>query len=104
VGDNENLLREIAAVFLEDRPRMLGEVRAAIEQGDALRLKRALHSLQGTLSNFGAAPAVAATRRLETLAEVNEPSGMEEAYQTLEQEIQQLEQALAALALPLAST
>ena len=100
VGNSEKLLREIAGLFLEDCPRMLGGVRAAIDRGDAPRLGRAVHTLKGCLCNFGAAAAVAAARRLEALREANELSGAEEAYQALEQEIRRLEQALAGLKLP----
>ena len=59
-----------------------------------------MHTLRGTVANFGATAAVAAARRLEALGEANELGGAEEAYEALEQEIRRLEQALAGLGLP----
>jgi PAS domain S-box-containing protein len=100
VGNSEKLLREIAGLFLEDCPRMLGAARAAIDRGDAPRLRRAVHALKGCICSFGAAAAVAAAQQLEALGEANDLSGAEEAYEALEQEIRRLEQALAGLKLP----
>jgi HPt (histidine-containing phosphotransfer) domain-containing protein len=100
VGNSEKLLREIAGLFLEDCPRLLGGARAAIDRGDAARLRRAVHTLKGCLGTFAAAAAVAAAGRLEALGEANELSRAEEAYQALEQEIRRLQQALAGLKLP----
>jgi signal transduction histidine kinase/DNA-binding response OmpR family regulator/HPt (histidine-containing phosphotransfer) domain-containing protein len=100
VGGNAPLLREIAGLFREDSPRLLAEVRAAIDRRDALRLRHAVHSLRGSVANFAAAPAVEAARRLEAMGEANDLGGADEAYQALEREVRRLEQALAGLALP----
>jgi CheY-like chemotaxis protein/HPt (histidine-containing phosphotransfer) domain-containing protein len=103
VGQSEALLREIAAVFLQHSPRLLGEVRAALDQGDVARLKRAVHSLRGSAAHFAAAEAVAAARGLEAMAEANDLGGAAEAYQALEREVRRLEQALTGVASPPAS-
>jgi CheY-like chemotaxis protein/HPt (histidine-containing phosphotransfer) domain-containing protein len=100
VGGSEKLLREIAELFLDDCPRLLGEVQTALAEGDAARLRRAAHSLRGVAAHFGAAAAAAAARRLEALGETDEPGVREEACRALEHEIQRLKPALAALALP----
>lgn len=47
VGGDEELLKEIALIFLEDYPNSLREIRAAIASGDASQLERAAHSLEG---------------------------------------------------------
>jgi CheY-like chemotaxis protein/HPt (histidine-containing phosphotransfer) domain-containing protein len=100
VGGSDRLLRELAGLFLDECPRMLGEVRAALDQGDAVRLRRAAHSLRGAVTHFGAAAAEAAAGRLEALATADDPGVREEACQALEQEIHKLKPALAALVLP----
>ena len=52
-GDEE-LLQDLAAVFLEDSPRLMAAVRQAVAEGDPGRLERAAHSLKGSVANFGA--------------------------------------------------
>ncbi|GAB2848717.1 hypothetical protein GCM10027277_16090 [Pseudoduganella ginsengisoli] len=59
-GD-EDLLHELAALFLQDGPQLWREVLAAREAGDDDRASRALHSLKGVLVNFGAQRAIAAS-------------------------------------------
>jgi signal transduction histidine kinase/DNA-binding response OmpR family regulator len=100
VGDSESLLREIAGLFLEHSPGLLREVRAAIDQGDARRLKRAVHSLRGAAGHFAAAAVADAARRLEAMGEANDLGGAAEVYQALEREVRLLEQALASLTPP----
>jgi CheY-like chemotaxis protein/HPt (histidine-containing phosphotransfer) domain-containing protein len=62
-GD-EDLLRELAALFLQDGPQLWHEVTDALAAQDGKRAARALHSLRGVLVNFGAARAIAAADRL----------------------------------------
>lgn len=52
-GDAE-LLRVVAATFLEEAPRGLAAVRQAIEDDDRVELKRAAHTLKGSLQHVGA--------------------------------------------------
>ena len=66
VGGDQDLLREIAALFLEDGPRMMGEVEQACRNGDATALASAAHGLKGCVATFGAKPAYEAALALET--------------------------------------
>ena len=63
-GGDAALLREIAALFLEQTPALLREIDAAIARGDAAVLERRAHTLKGSIGNFGAAAAHAAALRL----------------------------------------
>ena len=65
VGGDEELLYEIAAIFLEEYPSLLHDIKAAVSGGDAKRLERAAHSLKGSVGNFGAHNATQAAYRLE---------------------------------------
>src|SRR4051794_857691 len=67
VGGDEELLREIAGLFLEEYPSLIQEIRVAIEKGDAHALERSAHSLKGSVANFEATAAVSAAFRLESL-------------------------------------
>jgi HPt (histidine-containing phosphotransfer) domain-containing protein len=90
VGGDVELLKEIAALFLGEYPKILDELRSAAERGDARRLERTAHSLKGSVSNFGACPAVAAAGSLEAMGRAGR---LEQAAPV----IRDLERALAAL-------
>lgn len=55
---DQDIVREIAQLFLEDYPKLFAEVRQAIAQRDAAALQHSAHTLKGSVSNFS--PAVAA--------------------------------------------
>ena len=65
VGGDLDLLKEIAALFLEEYPRELDEIRKALATGDAHTLERSAHGLKGSVANFGARAAVDAAFQLE---------------------------------------
>jgi CheY-like chemotaxis protein/HPt (histidine-containing phosphotransfer) domain-containing protein len=64
---SQELLRETAGLFLEECPRLLTELHAALEQGDAVRVRRAAHTLRGSAAIFAAQPTIAVAARLEEL-------------------------------------
>jgi len=61
------LLANLAQVFLEESPRMIGAVQAAVQNKDAAGIERAAHSLRGSVSMFAAKDAVEATSKLEII-------------------------------------
>jgi PAS domain S-box-containing protein len=97
VGGDEDLLRELASVFLADFPRRMGDIREAVARGDAPKLKLAAHTLKGAVSNFAAAAAWHAAQRLEVMGQQGNLAGAEEALTALEQEMQRLQPVLTAL-------
>ena len=64
-GGDEGLFREILGLFLDDCPRLLGELREAIAIDDAPSMGRAAHTLKGTSGHFAANGVTAAALRLE---------------------------------------
>ena len=62
VDGDEDLLRELAEVFLEDQPRLIAALREAVARGNPERLRRAAHALRGAVVNFAARDAIAAAR------------------------------------------
>jgi two-component system, sensor histidine kinase and response regulator len=60
-----DLIRTLVEVFESDRPNLLGNIEAALEQDDAQALERAAHTIKGALGVFGAEPARARAERLE---------------------------------------
>lgn len=67
VGGDAELLREIAAIFVDDYPNALAELREALQHNDANKLERAAHGLKGSVANFGAPAAVDAALHLEKM-------------------------------------
>jgi PAS domain S-box-containing protein len=90
-------LPEFAELLRQDLPRMLGEIRSAVEQQDAVRLKRGAHSLQGSSDVFGAGVVVAHGRQFEDLAEHNDFAAARTELPHLEQAVQHLGAALKTL-------
>jgi two-component system, sensor histidine kinase and response regulator len=67
VGGDLDLLKEIAALFLDEYPRELDDIHKALATGDAHLLERTAHGLKGSVANFGAAAAVEPAFQLEQL-------------------------------------
>lgn len=97
VGGDEDLLRDIGQLFLEEYPSLLEAIHAAIAAQDAHRLERSAHSLKGSVANFGAAGAVAAALRLEKLGRAQSFDGVAGAVADLESQLSQLRTEIAAL-------
>jgi HPt (histidine-containing phosphotransfer) domain-containing protein len=67
VGGDEELLKEIAAIFLDDYPKHVAEIRAALATNDAKRLEVSAHTLKGAVGNFGAGIVFESAARLEQM-------------------------------------
>lgn len=67
-GDEE-LLKELAEVFLNDNGRYSQEIHKALKDKNAEHLRRSAHTLKGALGHFCTASLVKATVELETLAQ-----------------------------------
>ena len=95
-GGDVELAREIADLFLETCPKLLGEVRDAIDRGEAEALSRAAHALKGSAAVFGAAAFVETAREIETRCGEGDLTGIRELGGRLEREGEALRVALAA--------
>lgn len=63
-GDAE-LRRELAVMFLEDCPKLLSQIQAALTGRDGPELKLAAHTLKGAVGVFKDSPSLEAARRME---------------------------------------
>ena len=64
-GDNDEFLREIAAIFIEDTPIRITELDESLRQGDVAKFTRAAHSIKGSSANLGAMALRAIAEKLE---------------------------------------
>jgi two-component system sensor histidine kinase/response regulator len=91
---NRGLLRDLARLFLADYPKQLVEIKAAIQGGDAERLRRAAHALKGSVGNFAAQRAFDTALQLEMLGKRGDVAAAQDVCVALEGELSQLSQEL----------
>jgi HPt (histidine-containing phosphotransfer) domain-containing protein len=94
-GGNDELLRELITIFMEESGQLMTALRQAIAQQNAGEVRRLAHTIKGSANHFAARATVAAALRLERMGRDEELAGAEEACVRLEQELAQLQQALA---------
>ena len=83
LGGDEELLQEVARLFLDEYPSMLSAIEKAVLANDPIQVERSAHSLKGSVSNFGADGAYEAALQLERMGRVGNLAGAREAYVTL---------------------
>ena len=64
-GDNDEFLREIVGIFLEDTPLRIAELDQGALAGDRAKFTRAAHSIKGSSANLGATALRSAAEKLE---------------------------------------
>lgn len=92
------LLQELIAYFLGDYHRLMREIETAIAVQDAVGLRKAAHTLKGSLGNFGAQDASNLAYQLEMGGFRDDFSAVESAYSALAAELNRVDQALRLLA------
>ena len=90
VGGDEDLLREIAGLFLEDYPSLISQIEKALDASDAHGLERAAHSLKGSVANFGSDAAYQAALDLEQIGRSKKLENAAEAYAHLTEVMSQV--------------
>jgi two-component system sensor histidine kinase/response regulator len=96
-GGDVELLKEIAITFLEDYPKLLAEIRDAIESRSAKQLEASAHTLKGSVANFGAAAVVASALQLEQMGRAAKLEQSSEVLRELEAGLRALHSELEAL-------
>ncbi len=70
-GDNDEFLREIAGIFLEDTPLRIAELDQSALAADLPKFTRAAHSIKGSSANIGANSLRTAAEALENKARID---------------------------------
>jgi CheY-like chemotaxis protein/HPt (histidine-containing phosphotransfer) domain-containing protein len=97
-GGDQELVRELAGIFLQECPRWLAAIRKAVEGEDPSGLKIAAHTLKGSLNIFAAKAAGETARRLETMGREGNLAGAREVLASLVEELERLRPGLVAVA------
>ena len=97
VGGDVGLLREVAAIFIDEYPKGLAELRTALHAGDVHTFERTAHGLKGSVATFGAPEVVAAAFELEQLGRAQNLSAAPSTLEMLAQQLGQLHLELEAI-------
>jgi len=88
-GDVE-LLHQAYELFRLSYPKLLLQLREAVQRGDAGAVERTAHTIKGSVGNFGGAAAVEAAFTLEKMGSAGDLRHASSACETLESEIERL--------------
>ena len=66
-----DFINELIDAFLEDAPKMLGQMQAALATRDVESFRRNAHSLKSNANTFGAVELAALAKELESMAREN---------------------------------
>jgi HPt (histidine-containing phosphotransfer) domain-containing protein len=87
---SHTLLRLATEAFLEEHPKMVDAIRAAVDAGDAASLRVSAHTLKGALRYFGSVDALERAYQIELAAETGVTDGCRETLAALETELGRL--------------
>ncbi|MBI2159738.1 MAG: Hpt domain-containing protein [Candidatus Rokubacteria bacterium] len=90
VGGDRQLLRELVAIFVEEAPGRLAELRRAAAARDATTVERVAHSLKGSAGLLGAASLHAASAELEERAVAKRVDGAADLVARVEGELERV--------------
>ena len=97
IGGDEELLREVCEIFLEESPKLLKKLQQAVAAGDPDGVVRAAHSLKGESSYLSASGTSRAARQLEEMGHNKDLSHARDTLAVLEREVAGLHLDLKAL-------
>lgn len=96
-GGDLELLRDIAALFLECCDQWIKDIHEAVARGDAQAVENGAHTLKGSVATFGAEAAVDAALHLEQLGRRRDLTVVAKAVHSLETALAALRPELEAL-------
>ncbi len=94
VGGDTEFIVELVNVFFGEAPKLLSDMRQALESKDAVLLHRAAHSLKSSSAEFGATALSGSCRELESMGRNGVFSGVDELLGRAEAEYAQAKVAL----------
>jgi signal transduction histidine kinase/CheY-like chemotaxis protein/HPt (histidine-containing phosphotransfer) domain-containing protein len=98
VEGDEDVLRQLAELFLDDCPKFRAEIERALGRGDVAAIVSPAHALKASVSVFGATAAEAAARRLEVAARQGDGVAAAAAFSDLTLQLARVCEGLAQLA------
>jgi two-component system sensor histidine kinase/response regulator len=94
VGGDEDMLRELVGIFLDESPKTMTQLHRGVSNGDPKAIGDAAHALKGSLLILSADDAAQAALAVEKLARSGDLSGLQQAMAQLAIEYQRLTTAM----------
>ena len=94
VGGSQELLGELAIALKQELPKLLAATRKGLDDGDAVAVSRAAHSLKGSITPFAAKRSYDVAWAIEQSSSAGDISDGNANFQRLESELEQLVAAL----------
>ncbi len=94
LGGDEKLLKRIAGVYYDDMPKQLRKLKEALEEEDAVVVRRQAHSIKGASSNIKAGFVQEVARKIEKAAGGGDLETSRELIPTLECEFERVHKTL----------
>ena len=91
VDGDEELMREVLAIYLEDTPTLLDALRQALETKQAEAVSKAAHTLKGSSANIAAERLRSQAYQLEQQARAGDLNRATALFETIQSEFQELE-------------
>jgi HPt (histidine-containing phosphotransfer) domain-containing protein len=91
------LLKDLVDLFQEECPRLLNEIRVALDRKDAKGVERGAHSLRGSVANLAAKSATEAALKVEVHAKDGDLVQAARGLGELESQLERLKPALHAV-------
>lgn len=96
VGGDRDLLKNVIQAFLHEAPRLIQQIRAALESRDTKTLMRAAHTIKGSLRFLGSPQACDLALRLEEMSQAGQLTDAGQELSALQAEIERLHAPLVA--------
>jgi HPt (histidine-containing phosphotransfer) domain-containing protein len=87
VDNDQDLLRELIAIFKGELPGQMSALRLAVAQNDSKVTEKVGHALKGMFLNLAAAKAAAAAAQLEELGRAQDTANLEAALAIFDAEV-----------------
>lgn len=94
MGGDPELLRSVTQILIDEAPRQVVSIRAAIAKNSAKDLRRVAHTLKSSLRYFGASSASALAEQLEQLGQAGRTDASVESLEKLESAVASVVRAL----------
>jgi HPt (histidine-containing phosphotransfer) domain-containing protein len=98
VEGDEELLEDLARIFLRESPVMMQKLRDAVNRKDARAIAGEAHTLKGAVASLGSAGAIEMASDIERMGREENLNGLSEAFERLESTIGLLNPVLTRLA------
>jgi CheY-like chemotaxis protein/HPt (histidine-containing phosphotransfer) domain-containing protein len=94
LGGDAAIFAELVNSFLEDSPKVMAQLREAVQQGDSANVRLNAHTLKSNAADFGASRLHALCKQLEAMGKQGNLEGTSELLEQAEAEYQNVIEAL----------